>query len=37
MRQCIEIQSSWLLEVAPHYYQAKELDDDIQKKIPKKR
>ncbi|KAJ3289529.1 hypothetical protein HK104_007398 [Borealophlyctis nickersoniae] len=36
MRQAIEIQSDWLLEVAPHYYKAKELEDDSNKKLPKK-
>ena len=39
MRQVIEIQPSWLLEVAPHYYQEKELSDglDSMKKMPKRR
>ena len=27
MRQVIEIEGPWLLEVAPHYYQGKEIDD----------
>lgn len=35
MRQVIEIQSMWLLEVAPHYYKAKELEDSSNKKMPK--
>jgi len=35
MRQVIEIKPEWLLEVAPHYYKPKELEDDI-KKMPKK-
>lgn len=35
MRQVIEIENSWLLEVAPHYYQAKELEDSSSKKMPK--
>ncbi|KAJ3218005.1 hypothetical protein HDU67_006905 [Dinochytrium kinnereticum] len=35
MRQVIEIQSDWLLEVAPHYYKPGELDDDSNKKLPK--
>ncbi|KAJ3098111.1 hypothetical protein HDU97_004295 [Phlyctochytrium planicorne] len=35
MRQVIEIQSSWLLEVAPHYYKPGELEDDSNKKLPK--
>ncbi|KAJ6652892.1 hypothetical protein lerEdw1_010550 [Lerista edwardsae] len=36
MRQIIEIDSTWLLEVAPHYYKAKELEDASNKKLPKK-
>lgn len=32
----IEIDSAWLLEVAPHYYQAKELEDASARKMPKK-
>ncbi|XP_023577699.1 putative pre-mRNA-splicing factor ATP-dependent RNA helicase DHX16 isoform X1 [Octodon degus] len=36
MRQVLEIESSWLLEVAPHYYKAKELEDSHAKKMPKK-
>lgn len=36
MRQVIEIDSAWLLEVAPHYYQAKELEDGSARKMPKK-
>lgn len=32
----IEIDSGWLLEVAPHYYQAKELEDTNARKMPKK-
>ena len=35
MRQVIEVENSWLLEVAPHYYKAKELDDGSNKKMPK--
>ncbi|XP_042148529.1 pre-mRNA-splicing factor ATP-dependent RNA helicase DHX16 [Ixodes scapularis] len=35
MRQVIEIENSWLLEVAPHYYKAKDLDDSSMKKMPK--
>ncbi|CAN0351509.1 unnamed protein product [Lampetra fluviatilis] len=34
MRQVIEIESGWLLEVAPHYYKTKELEDST-KKMPK--
>ncbi|KAL8213278.1 UNVERIFIED_CONTAM: putative pre-mRNA-splicing factor ATP-dependent RNA helicase dhx16 [Gekko kuhli] len=36
MRQVIEIDSTWLLEVTPHYYKAKELEDASTKKLPKK-
>ncbi|XP_058148873.1 pre-mRNA-splicing factor ATP-dependent RNA helicase DHX16 [Dasypus novemcinctus] len=36
MRQVLEIESSWLLEVAPHYYKAKELEDAHAKKMPRK-
>lgn len=35
MRQVIEIESKWLLEVAPHYYKEKELEDSTNKKMPK--
>lgn len=34
--QVIEIESSWLLEVAPHYYKSKELEDNSSKKMPRK-
>ncbi len=27
MRQIIEIENSWLLEVAPHYYKEKDIED----------
>ena len=37
MRNVIEIKSEWLLEVAPHYYKAKELEDSTNKKMPKSR
>ncbi|XP_055546808.1 pre-mRNA-splicing factor ATP-dependent RNA helicase DHX16 [Wyeomyia smithii] len=35
MRSVIEIESKWLLEVAPHYYKPKELEDSSNKKMPK--
>jgi hypothetical protein len=35
MRQIIKIQPQWLAEIAPHYYQAKELDDAKARKMPK--
>jgi pre-mRNA-splicing factor ATP-dependent RNA helicase DHX16 len=36
MRQVMEIKPEWLLEIAPHYYKAKELEDPSSKKMPKK-
>jgi pre-mRNA-splicing factor ATP-dependent RNA helicase DHX16 len=36
MRNVVEIRNEWLLEVAPHYYKAKELEDSSSKKMPKK-
>ena len=35
MRQIIEIENSWLVEVAPHYYNAKNLEDNSDRKMPK--
>jgi pre-mRNA-splicing factor ATP-dependent RNA helicase DHX16 len=35
MRQLIEIEGKWLLEVAPHYYKEKEIQDSTTKKMPK--
>ncbi|CAD5115917.1 unnamed protein product [Dimorphilus gyrociliatus] len=35
MRQVSEIENNWLLEVAPHYYKQKELEDNSNKKLPK--
>lgn len=35
MRQVIEIENQWLLEVAPHYYRSKDLEDNSGKKLPK--
>ena len=32
----IEIDHSWLLEVAPHYYKAKELQDSSAHKMPRR-
>ena len=34
--QVVEIENQWLLEVAPHYYKAKDLVDNSSKKMPKK-
>eukprot|EP00906_Rhabdomonas_costata_P005782 RCo008591 len=36
MRQALEIQPKWLIEVAPHYYKSKDLEE-IDKKLPKMR
>ncbi|KAM4834825.1 pre-mRNA-splicing factor ATP-dependent RNA helicase DHX16 isoform 1-T1 [Thomomys bottae] len=36
VRKLLEMESSWLLEVAPHYYKAKEVEDPHTKKMPKK-
>jgi pre-mRNA-splicing factor ATP-dependent RNA helicase DHX16 len=36
MRQIIEIDNKWLLEVAPHYYKEKEIEDPTSKKMPRK-
>lgn len=33
--QTTEIESKWLLEVAPHYYKSKELEDSTNTKMPK--
>lgn len=35
MRQCIEIENTWLIEVAPHMYNEKILEDSSNKKMPK--
>eukprot|EP01135_Chromosphaera_perkinsii_P002177 Nk52_evm12s218 gene=Nk52_evmTU12s218 len=35
MRNVIQIQPSWLMEVAPHYYKEKELEDSSSRKMPK--
>ncbi|XP_014668732.1 PREDICTED: putative pre-mRNA-splicing factor ATP-dependent RNA helicase DHX16 isoform X1 [Priapulus caudatus] len=35
MRQVVEIENQWLLEAAPHYYKAKDLEDPSGKKMPK--
>ncbi|VDO73804.1 unnamed protein product [Onchocerca flexuosa] len=37
MREVIEIESGWLMEVAPHYYKAKELEDSVNRKMPKQK
>ncbi|XP_054712032.1 pre-mRNA-splicing factor ATP-dependent RNA helicase DHX16-like [Uloborus diversus] len=35
MRQVIEVEGMWLLEVAPHYYKSKDIEDSSNKKMPK--
>ncbi|KAJ2064974.1 hypothetical protein GGI17_000575 [Coemansia sp. S146] len=35
MRQVIEIDAKWLLELAPHYYKKSDVEDDIKRKMPK--
>ena len=33
--QVIEIDNKWLLEVAPHFYKEKEIEDKTGKKMPR--
>ncbi|KAF3605874.1 hypothetical protein DY000_02048879 [Brassica cretica] len=35
MRQVTELKPEWLIELAPHYYQRKDVEDDASKKMPK--
>jgi pre-mRNA-splicing factor ATP-dependent RNA helicase DHX16 len=35
MRTVSEIKPQWLIEIAPHYYNKRELDDPSAKKLPK--
>ncbi|KAJ2777214.1 hypothetical protein H4R18_005269 [Coemansia javaensis] len=35
MRQLIEIDPAWLIEVAPHYYKPSDIAGDIKRKMPK--
>mgnify|MGYP001238814802 CR=1 FL=1 len=37
MRQVAPIDPSWLVEIAPHYYQASDVEDNNKKKMPKSR
>ena len=37
MRQLIEIEPKWLLDIAPHYYKAKDIADATKGKMPKGR
>jgi len=36
MRNVLEIQPQWLVEIAPHYYSQKDVDDAAARKMPKK-
>ena len=35
MRTVAPIKGEWLVEIAPHYYQAKDVEDSTNKKMPK--
>ncbi|KFK28996.1 hypothetical protein AALP_AA7G075800 [Arabis alpina] len=35
MRQVTELTPNWLVEIAPHYYQLKDVEDGASKKLPK--
>ena len=35
MRQIIEIKPEWLIELAPHFYEKKDIEDSSSKKMPK--
>lgn len=35
MRNVIEIEPQWLIEIAPHYYKQKDVEDERTKKMPK--
>jgi pre-mRNA-splicing factor ATP-dependent RNA helicase DHX16 len=35
MRTVSEIKAEWLVELAPHYYNKKEIMDEASKKMPK--
>mmetsp|Transcript_2611 Transcript_2611/g.4750 ORF Transcript_2611/g.4750 Transcript_2611/m.4750 type:complete len:1079 (+) Transcript_2611:108-3344(+) len=35
MRMCTPIKGEWLMEIAPHYYQAIDVEDSTTKKMPK--
>ncbi|CAN0063403.1 unnamed protein product, partial [Hapterophycus canaliculatus] len=34
-RNCIDIKPEWLVEIAPHYYNGKDIADSAAKKLPK--
>ncbi|XP_031118889.1 pre-mRNA-splicing factor ATP-dependent RNA helicase DEAH1-like isoform X3 [Ipomoea triloba] len=35
MRQVTELKPEWLVEIAPHYYQLKDVEDNVSKKMPR--
>ncbi len=35
MRQIIEIKPEWLVDIAPHFYKKKDIEDNAGKKLPK--
>ncbi|PRQ46765.1 putative RNA helicase [Rosa chinensis] len=35
IRQVSELKPEWLVEIAPHYYQLKDVEDSVSKKIPR--
>ncbi|XP_070683203.1 pre-mRNA-splicing factor ATP-dependent RNA helicase DEAH1-like isoform X1 [Malus domestica] len=35
MRQVTELKPEWLVEIAPHYYQLKDVEDSLSKKMPR--
>ncbi|XP_016652011.1 PREDICTED: pre-mRNA-splicing factor ATP-dependent RNA helicase DEAH1-like [Prunus mume] len=35
MRQVTELKPEWLVEIAPHYYQLKDVEDSMSKKMPR--
>ncbi|XP_019153237.1 PREDICTED: pre-mRNA-splicing factor ATP-dependent RNA helicase DEAH1-like isoform X3 [Ipomoea nil] len=35
MRQVTELKPEWLVEIAPHYYQLKDVEDHVSKKMPR--
>ncbi|KAJ3669811.1 hypothetical protein LUZ60_010135 [Juncus effusus] len=35
LRNCTELKPDWLVEIAPHYYQLKDVDDPATKKLPR--
>jgi pre-mRNA-splicing factor ATP-dependent RNA helicase DHX16 len=35
MRMVTPIQSEWLIELAPHFYKKEDIEDTVNKKMPK--